>query len=113
MNHKQHMYSLCQQYKHKPVQIQTADQQVFHGIIEEVDDDNVYLIIPEGQSGWMGMAMDQNMRQFGYNPYSPYSSYPFSPYSYSYSYYPYYPSPFRRVILPLAALAAISLLPYF
>lgn len=109
MDHKQHMYSLCQQYKHQPVQVQTTDYQVYQGIIEEVDDNNVYLIVPEGANGWMG----DNMRQFGGYGYNPYQ---YNPYSYSYSYYPYYaynPYSYRRVILPLAALAAISLLPYF
>lgn len=97
MHHKHQMYMLCQQYMHQPVMLQTHDHQVYQGIIEGVDSDHVYLLIPIHMNR-------EDSRQFGYSPYYP-------PY-----YYPYYPYPrpgFQRLILPLAALTAISLLPFF
>lgn len=108
MHHKNHMKLLCEQYMHQPVQVQTNDHQVYHGIIEGVDDENVYLLIPNG----MGMTRGDGTRQFGYNYYNPYYNY-YNPYYYNYPYYPnysYYPYSLDRLILPLTALAAISLL---
>ena len=114
MHHKHHMHSLCQQYMHQPVMLQTQDHQVYQGMIAGVDNDNVYLMVPtDATDNSMYMRNDHanQTRQFGYGGfgYNPYYSY--NPY-----YYPYYPYPrpgFQRLILPLAALTAISLLPYY
>ncbi|MEB1807976.1 MAG: hypothetical protein LPK26_11920 [Bacillaceae bacterium] len=107
MYNKQYMQSLCQQYMNQHVMVQTADQQTYQGIIEHVDNDHVYLAVPMDdmqQSGHGYMRSDE--RQWGY---------PYAGFGYPYAPYPFYPRPrpFQRLVLPLAALTAISLLPFF
>jgi hypothetical protein len=77
--------SLCESHMHRYVEVQAADGYCYDGIVEHVDDEWLCLAVP-------GLA-DQ-MRAFG----------PF---------YPYRPRRFNRLVLPLAGLAAISLLPYY
>lgn len=113
--HKEEAYSLCREHMHRYVRVQTADGNVTDGIIEHVDNDYVYLAVP------IGPGEEGDMR--GYYPppyYGSYSSYypPYDPYLYVYppypSPFPYYPRPrFRREVLPLSALVALSLLPYY
>lgn len=125
MNQKHHMHSLCQQYLNQHVQIQTQDHQMYQGIVESVDNDNVYLLIPDNTQmemdySQMGqMPAQQGMtRQWGYGPGYGYPGYGYPGYGYpGYGYpgygYPYYPRPrYRRLALPLAALGTIALLPF-
>ncbi|WP_236035013.1 hypothetical protein [Alkalihalobacterium elongatum] len=103
MYNKQYMQSLCQQYMNQHVMVQTNDHQTYHGIIEHVDNDHVYLAVPMTDTQHHGHGFMRNdERQWGFG-------YPYAPYPYP---YPFYPSPFRRLVLPLAALTAISLLPF-
>ncbi|MFE4568961.1 hypothetical protein [Paenibacillus chitinolyticus] len=98
---KQEAKSLCQQHKYRYVLIQLTDGTVHDGIIENVDDDYVYLAIPVGGRA----GGESETRAFGWG-------YPY--YRYPNHGYPYYPRRrFYRGIFPLVALTVISLLPYY
>ena len=100
MNHKEYMKSLCHQYMHQPVTLHTADNQQIQGIIENVDDEYVHMLVPmnmpmaqtmmPGQGQMMGSTM--NRQWFGFPG--------------------FWGPPFGRFFFPLAALSAISLLPF-
>nr|WP_239617668.1 hypothetical protein [Cohnella mopanensis] len=82
--------SLCESHMHRYVEIQAADGFCYDGIVEHVDDEWVCLAVP---------GCVEPMR--GFFPQQPF-------------YPPYYrPRRFNRLILPLAGLAAVSLLPYY
>ncbi|WP_186576646.1 hypothetical protein [Aquibacillus kalidii] len=100
------MYELCGKHMHSYVLIETHDGSKLDGIITGVDEHNVYLAIPnhgrtnknysDERFGYPGFG-------YGFGPY-PYGPYP-GPYPYG--------SPFRRLVVPLAALTALSLLPWY
>lgn len=106
-NHQEQMKMHCHQYVNQPVHLQVNMQHGYSGIIEHVDDEHVYLMVPVNENGeYMDLAQlmqaehpNTMMRQFPYYPFP---------------YYPYYgfPRPFgwNRLILPLAALTALSVL---
>jgi hypothetical protein len=102
-----HLYDKCKSHMNKYVLAETHDGQKFDGIIVDVDVDYVILAIPVSGEEMMYEQQQPMMdeRIFGY------------PYGYGYGYgYPYYGYPrrrFRRLALPLAGLAALSLLPWF
>ncbi|MEY9091761.1 hypothetical protein [Paenibacillus sp. RC84] len=99
--------SLCQQHKYRYVLIQLNDGTVHDGIIENVDDDYVYLAIPVGGRG----GGESETRAFGWG--YPYYGYPYYGY-FPYGGYPYYPRRrFYRGVFPLVALTVLSLLPYY
>jgi hypothetical protein len=90
----------------KPVRAQLCDGKVYDGVIEHVDDQNVYLIVEininvrESEE-----SEEEENRYLGYG-------YGYPPYGYGYG-YPFYGYPgygYGRLILPLAALAALSLI---
>jgi len=83
--------SLCESHMHRYVEVQCADGYCYDGIVEHVDDEWLCLAVPG--------AVD-HLRGFFPTPFGG----PF---------YPYRPRRFNRLILPLAGLAAISLLPYY
>ncbi|MFD2639392.1 hypothetical protein [Piscibacillus salipiscarius] len=97
---KDHIYNLCKSHLKQYVLIETNQGEQIQGVIVDMDDDNVYLITP---------VMHEPQR----NPYG-YSSYGYPFYGPGYGYYPY-PQNFglRRLILPLTAVAALSLLPWY
>lgn len=99
----QEAHEICKKHMYRYVSVTLTGGAVYDGIVENVDDDNLYLAVPIGE-------MDQEqMRAF-----LPYG-YPYPHYGYPYP-YPGYGFPrrrFRRQILPLAALLALSLLPYY
>ncbi len=71
--HKKQMYELCNKFHLYFVQIQAIDGQMYDGIIEDVDDDSVTLLMPYGD-------MDREVgteRQygFGYSGYGGYGGY--------------------------------------
>lgn len=121
MHHKHHMHSLCQQYLHQNVMIQTNDNQSYQGMIEGVDDDYVYLVVPmDDMSG--GMHYRSEDQRFIGGPGVGFGGVPGGWYGPGYGWYGPgygywgYPRPrpgFRRLVLPLAALTAVSLLPFF
>ncbi|GAA5416651.1 hypothetical protein Pryu01_01689 [Paraliobacillus ryukyuensis] len=111
-----HMFDMCKNHMHHYVLLETTDGTTVDGIITDVDEMNVYLAIPNMESD---MAYEQRFSPYGYGggygggygygSYPPYGPRP--PYG---PYQPYYPGGrFRRLILPLTALTALSVLPWF
>jgi hypothetical protein len=99
-------HALCRQHMHRYVSAQMADGQVFDGIVESMDDDYLYLAVP------IGAMETEDSRQLLYPGIGYPGGYPYSPY-YSPYYSPFYPRRFNRFALPLFALLALSLLPYY
>ncbi|MCP8615563.1 hypothetical protein [Salirhabdus salicampi] len=99
---KQELLSMCKSHINKYVLLETADGGKFDGIIIDVDTENVTLAVPIGsehmQFGSQNVMMD---RQWGYPyPYwNPHNGYP--------------GGRFQRLVIPLAALTALTLLPWF
>ncbi|WP_255259822.1 hypothetical protein [Lentibacillus sp. CBA3610] len=81
MGHQHHMYDMCKRYKYHLIQCEGTDDQMYDGIIDDVADDAVYLLVPVGDmdSDYLG----DMTRQFGYG------------YNYGYGGYGY-PRRFRR-----------------
>ncbi|MFC0301657.1 hypothetical protein ACFFIS_12590 [Virgibacillus soli] len=102
-----HIYDECKEHMHAYVLVQTTDGNEFDGIITGVDKEYVYFAVPNDNQ-METRAEDGSDRQFWFgNP--GYFGGPMWG-------YPGYFAPqrrFRRVILPLAALTAISLLPWY
>lgn len=118
MHHK-HMYDLCMNHMHRYVLVQTTDQQMFDGIVEHVDENNLYLAVPIG--GEMEREEERGDERliggagFGFPGYG-FPGYGFPGYGFPGHWHPYHPWPrrrFRRLVLPLAALTALTLLPYY
>lgn len=65
--YKRNMHEMCKKYHHHFVQIETTEGKVFDGIVDGMDDDHVYLLIP------IGDADRDDQRQFwGGFPHSPF-----------------------------------------
>lgn len=108
----------CEQHLNQPVQLQMNGHENYQGVIEHVDDQNVYLLIPSDENGqYMDVkeAMQWNQQQWGN------ASQGFNQWEVDQRYYPYYPTPYynpyyrprpiwRRFVLPLALLTAFSVL---
>lgn len=101
-------YLLCKQHEHRYVGIHMEDGTFHDGIVEMVDEESLYLAVPAGYAD-----------QEEYRAFAPGFGYPFGGFSYPFPYpypypYPFFPRRrFVRQVLPLAALLAISLLPYY
>ncbi|MFB9280061.1 hypothetical protein [Cohnella cellulosilytica] len=87
--------SMCEAHMHRYVEVQAADGFCYDGIVEHVDDEWLCLAVP---------GSVEPTRGFFPPPFYP----PFGG-----GFYPFRPRRFNRLILPLAGLAAISLLPYY
>ncbi|GAA0447598.1 hypothetical protein JUJ52_17070 [Virgibacillus sp. AGTR] len=100
-NNYQHIYDVCKDHMHAYVLIELADGSSIDGIITGLDQESVYIAVPlEGHEQQNMMSQHQapsHQRQFGYG----------------YPGYGYPPPRFRRLILPLAAIAALSILPWY
>lgn len=118
------LYDQCREYLQQPVRIETKDGGHYEGIIEYVDNEYVYLLSYADQ-GPTEVRSEENRQVYGYGfpyygpgygsyyglGYGYYGGYPFyGPYGYGYY---GFPRRISRLVLPLAALAAISLLPYY
>ncbi|MGJ9382962.1 hypothetical protein [Salipaludibacillus sp. CF4.18] len=114
----------CEEHMHRYVQVTTNDNRSFDGIVECVDEENLYLAVPNGGGEIAGGPHDSAGQGFGYGYFDQADERQFFPgyggYGYPYytpypqPYYPYYrPRRFQRLILPLAALTALSVLPYY
>lgn len=117
-NDSKQMYELCKKHMHSYVLVETEDGLKYDGIITGLDDEFVYLAVPNDQNFDMTYGMRGSERQFGFPGYGYYGypGYGFgSPYGYpGYSYgYGIPRNRFRRVVLPLAALTALSLLAWY
>jgi hypothetical protein len=152
---KSEAIALCKKNMHRYVMAQMKDGMVHDGIVESVDDENLYLAVPTGEADIRAPAPvennphhhnphhhncgDYDYRAYGaiggfggsvgvpgYGGYGygtpGYSGYPgygygYPGYGYGYPGYGYgYYGPrrrFRRIILPLLGLTALSLLPYY
>ncbi|MEW9674972.1 hypothetical protein ABRT01_02080 [Lentibacillus sp. L22] len=104
-----HIYETCKQHMHAYVLVEMADGSKVDGIITGLDDEYVYLAVPIDQRE-QEMSDPWRMQQYGYGP----------EFGYGYG-YPGYGNPgyygpprrFRRLILPLTALVALSILPWY
>ncbi|PYZ94100.1 hypothetical protein CR194_00730 [Salipaludibacillus keqinensis] len=123
---KQEMKKHCEEHMHRYVLVTTKDQQQFDAILESVDDENVSFAVPLGghmmqetmmptsTNGGFGYGYNNEFEQRQFNPYYGYQPYSYYPPYPLYPPYPYYrPRRFQRLVLPLAALVALSTLPYF
>ncbi|MGM8214672.1 hypothetical protein ACLIA0_03755 [Bacillaceae bacterium W0354] len=100
---KDHMYNLCEKHLKQYVLIETNHGEKIEGVIIDLDGDNVHLVTPAYPV--MGQHMERQFGPFGYG----YGyGYPYGGYGYG------YPGRYglRRLILPLTAIAALSLLPW-
>ncbi|CAM4026307.1 hypothetical protein COLU111180_20095 [Cohnella lubricantis] len=94
---KNEMKRLCEKHMHRYVELQAADGTRYDGIVEYVDEHTVCLAVP-------GAYPDS--RAFFPGPFYPGFGYGFgSPF--------FRPRRFARFAFPLAALAGLSLLPYY
>ncbi|WP_280768659.1 hypothetical protein [Salipaludibacillus daqingensis] len=118
------MKNHCEQHLHKYVLVTTKDQQQFDAIVESVDDEYVSFAVPIGGKNYGEMMMNNLPNDGGFSygygggmeerQYYPGYGYPYYPQYPPYPLYPYYPPQrFQRLVLPLAALVALSTLPYF
>ncbi|CDQ40657.1 MULTISPECIES: hypothetical protein [Virgibacillus] len=100
----QQIYDVCKDHMHAYVLIELVDGSSVDGIITGLDNESVYLAVPlEPHEQLQGGG--SHHRQFGYG----YPGYGGPGYGYGYG-----PGPrFRRLILPLTALAALSILPWY
>ncbi|MBD1221785.1 hypothetical protein GLV94_11085 [Virgibacillus halodenitrificans] len=115
-NDYNHIYDLCKKHMHSYVLAETTDGSQVDGIITGLDDEYVYFAVPIGAEEHQNMASPDDQRQFGYG--FGYPGYGFPGYGYpgyGYGGYPgfYRPRRFRRLVLPLAALTALSILPWY
>lgn len=96
---KNHMYNLCKNNMKQYVLVETIHGEKIDGVIIDLDDDHVYLVTAAHQS-----MNFEPYRQFGWYGYPPfgYGPYGFPPGGYG----------LTRLILPLTAIAALSLLPW-
>ncbi len=113
--HNQQLQKHCKKHLHKHVNCQMMDGNVYEGYLEHVDKQNIYLIVEVSYTQQPNPTQQHNSLKGKQND----SSYTMNQqrqyYGYGYG-YPYpYPRPgfgFRRLILPLAFLTALSLVPY-
>jgi len=98
----QDAFVLCSSHMHRYVLVRTTDGGEYDGFVEYVDQEWLYLAVP------LSVRETNNERAW----YA--AAYPYVPFYPPYPGYDYYPRrPFGRVIIPLAALAALTLLPYY
>lgn len=111
-----HIYELCKKHMHSYVLAEMEDGSHFDGIITGLDDENVYMAVPNNEhQDFYGNGHHYpehnhhypEHRQFGYGYGYGYPGYGYPGYGYG------RPRRFSRLILPLAALTAISALPWY
>ncbi|MCM3712626.1 hypothetical protein [Halalkalibacter oceani] len=112
----------CQQCINQAVHVEVNGQHGYNGVVEHVDDEYVYLMVPVDENGQyldlatMNMnAMHPNGANQAVQPMMRQqmgARYPYNPYFSPYPFYPYPPRPFgwNRLVLPLAALTALAIL---
>lgn len=115
MHNTSNMQQLCQQHLNRRVRAVLCDGKMYEGLVEHVDDQHVYLIIEININVTRSEDEEEESRYFGgygYPPYGPFG-YGYPGYGYPGYGYPWYAYPrygYGRLILPLAALTALSLL---
>ncbi|QLG39262.1 hypothetical protein HW560_14950 [Paenibacillus sp. E222] len=106
---------LCKEHMHRYVCIQMHDGAHYDGIVENVDDDMIYLAVPVGHEAMVNHAnanWGPNMMPVTY-PAHARGFFPGYGYPYPYPYYGYGRRRFNRLVLPLIGLTALTLLPYY
>lgn len=104
-NDYKHIYDLCKEHMHAYVLAEMADGSKIDGIVTGLDDEYVYFAVPLEQNQIsQDYPSPEYQRLFGYPGYG---------YGFGYPGYGYPPPRFRRLILPLAALTALSVLPWY
>ncbi|SDC78567.1 hypothetical protein SAMN05421663_104103 [Terribacillus halophilus] len=94
------MMDMCKRHKNQYVLVQLMDGYQLDGIILDVDDEYVHLAIPADEQYDFVEDDDDHRNPYGYPGYG---------YGYGYG----YPGGrFRRLVLPLVGLAALSLIPW-
>lgn len=110
------MYDLCKDYMHSYVLVETTDKQYIDGILTGVDEENAYLAVPieampvSSQNNYnhpYPRSNDDSFQNFSYG----FGGYGYGGYGPGFGYRP--PNRFRRLVLPLAFLAGISLLSWY
>lgn len=102
------IYELCKNHMHSYVLAEMVDGSTVDGIVTGLDNEYVYFAVPLDQNQAMPSPdhHHDHTRQFGFG----YPGYGYGGYGYP-GYGP--PRRFRRLILPLAALTALSVLPWY
>ncbi|PAV29208.1 hypothetical protein CIL05_12485 [Virgibacillus profundi] len=107
-NDYHHIYDLCKKHMHSYVLAEMVDGSKLDGIITGLDEEYVYFAVPIDQNQHQSpdYPPNENDRQFGYG---------YPGYGYGYPGYGYGRPPrrFNRLILPLAALTALTVLPWY
>src|SRR5690625_640929 len=101
------MYELCKNHMHAYVLAEMVDGTTVDGIITGLDDENVYFAVPIDHLDQSSQKSELSYRQYG-GGFGPGFGYP----GYGYPGYGYPRRRFNRLILPLTALAALSILPW-
>ncbi|MBO8155589.1 MAG: hypothetical protein H0Z32_03920 [Bacillaceae bacterium] len=68
-DYKKHMQDQCKNYMLQYVVIEMNDGSSYDGIVEDMDDDHVIILIPEGDQDWghhRETEQNEEERQFGY-----------------------------------------------
>lgn len=94
------MKKLCVEHLHRYVLVQTKDGWCCDGFVEHIDDEVVCIAVPHCEG--------QEYHSRAFFPYPPLYPYPLL---YPYPYFPR--RRFYRQVFPLAALLALSLLPFY
>ena len=96
---KHEMKSWCHDHMHRYVLAHTKDGLCCDGFVEHIDDDMVCIAVPHCEGQWDPRAFLPYPHHFPRPPLYP---------------YPYYPRRrFFRQVFPLAALFALTLLPFY
>jgi hypothetical protein len=116
--------TLCQKHMYRYVRVWVKDGTMYDGIVEHVDNEKLYLAVPRDEMENANVNVNANANANANLPYPPnncgcggsrafwgYAFYPPYP-AFGYG-FPYGRRRFNRLVLPLAALAAIGLLPYY
>lgn len=121
--HNNQMYEQCKKHMHSYVLAELSDGTTFDGIITGLDQDQVYFAVPMDSYEAMTMPAHHEGYDYGQGQYG----YPTRQFGYGFGYpgygYPGYgygpgygfgrPRRFRRLVIPLAALTALALLPWY
>lgn len=110
-NDYNNVYEECKNHMHSYVLVEMIDGAKVDGIITGVDEEYVYIAVPREEEQPMPVAHHQQHmnRQYGYPGYGYGSGYGYPGYGYG----PGVRPRFRRLVLPLAALTALSILPWY
>lgn len=114
-----HLYELCKKHMHAYVLAEMTDGTKVDGIITGLDEEYVYFAIPINGFETTSQGAGDHPRQFGGHGYGggygPSGGYGYPGYGYQGygGYGGHQGGRFQRLVLPLTALAALSLLPWY